>query len=1107
MKFCYTNERLKKQSRVTWKMLILTFIFLNSLLVFKVSAQGSAITGVIVDEKNQPLTGVNVVVKGKTAGTITDIDGKYSINAASTDVLSFTFVGFKTEEIAVGNQTQINVTLKEEVTTLNEVVVVGYGVQRKSDLTGSVSSVKADDIKNMPVARIDEALQGKAAGVMVLQNSGSPGSDPKIRVRGYSSINGGNPLVIIDGVSGGSLSNLNPGDVESMEVLKDAASQAIYGSAGGNGVILVTTKHGKSGATQSDLDVYYGSQSPWSTNQVKVANGQEYAAITNKTAARPNYFPYDPATNTYMDHLDSTKNLTSTNWIDKIFRTAMMKNINFSTSGGGDKSTFLLSLGYNSQEGTLLKTYNDKYILRINSDHKITKKIKTGESFNISRNNRSTEGEENEYGSPLSTAIQMLPIVPVYATDSSGNFAFKSSGADGIGSNVTNPLAQIAYNTNKSKNTAAFGDVYGNLEILKGLTYESRLGFNYSSNDNTNFISTYIIGAIHDASASQSVSNNQFEERIDLNEGWQFQNFVTYDHTFLEKHNITLLAGYESGYSLANYTDPTLANLFNNSPQMQNLTTGTVTSHYGKPTETSGYSYFGRLNYNYADVLLLQGNLRRDYSSKFGPSNRAGTFPAASVGFKFSELNAIKELHIIDFGKIRLGYGVTGNSDIPPFQYESSVGIIPINSYPFGTPPTLQSGAALLTAANPELKWEQVITTNLGVDLGFLKNRLSFTFDYFVRKNKDMLLRKSVPLFAGYDVTSAGNELGDANIDSRPLVNYGTLDNRGFEISLGYKDKIGALEFDLNGNISHIITKMENIGDPLYGGNGRGVANVCVTKDGEVVSAFYGYKTNGLYQESDFTWYKDNNGKWKRVAANPIGTAIVRGTNLAGDTVTFTTINTTARPGDFKFVDANGDGVISAKDIVKIGDPNPKFTYGFNANFKFKAFDLSMFFQGSYGNQIFNLLKVNLYSTNNGGLNYSPDLVNSFIPATYNTKDANAIPTLITPASNTNTGVARADPTLSASDFFVEDGSYLRLKNIQLGFTLPATLTQKVKIAKLRVYIGAKNLLTFTKYKGFDPEVGESTLGGVPNSILEKGFDRGTYPQSKMYLVGLNLTF
>jgi TonB-linked SusC/RagA family outer membrane protein len=785
-----------------------------------------------------------------------------------------------------------------------------------------------------------------------------------------------------------------------------------------------------------------------------------------------------------------------------------MRNVNFSTSGGNDKSNFFLSLGYNSQDGILLKTYSDKYILRINSDHKITKRIKTGESFNISRNNRSTEGEDNEYGSPLSTAIQMLPIVPVYATDSSGNFAYKSSGKDGIGSNVTNPLAQIQYNTQKIKNTAVFGDVYGNLEILKGLTFESRLGINYSSNDYTAFTSTYTIGAINDASASQTVSNNQFQERIDFNEGWQFQNFATYDHTFLEKHKITLLAGYESGYSLATFVNPTVANVFNNSEQMQNFETGTVTSIYGKPTETSGYSYFGRLNYSFADILLLQGNIRRDYSSKFGPNNRAGTFPAASIGFKFSELNAVKELHILDFGKIRLGYGSTGNSDIPPFQYESSVGIIPDNSYPLGLKPTLQSGAALLTAANPELKWEQVITTNLGVDLGFLKNRLSFSFDYFVRKNKDMLLRKSVPLDAGYDVTSAAAELGDANIDSRPLVNYGTLDNRGFEISLGYKDKIGALEFDLNGNISHIVTKMENIGDPLYAGNGRGVANVCVTKDGEVVSAFYGYKTNGLYQESDFTWYKDlTTGKWKRVAVNPAGTYMIKGTNAAGDTVIYSTINSNAKPGDFKFVDANGDGIISAKDIVQIGDPNPKFTYGFNANFKYKAFDLSMFFQGSYGNQIFNLLKVNLYSTNNGGLNYSPDLVNSFIPATYNTKDPNTVPTVITPASNTNTGVARADPTLNASDFFVEDGSYLRLKNIQLGYTLPASLTQKVKIAKLRVYVGAKNLLTFTKYTGFDPEVGENTLGGVPNPILEQGFDRGTYPQSKMYLVGLSLTF
>ena len=1099
MKYCYTNERLKKQSGATWKMLILIFILLNS-LVLKMSAQGTTVSGTVVDEKNQPLTGVNVVVKGKTTGTVTDLDGKFSINATGTDVLNFTYVGYKSEEIAVGNQTQMNVTLKEEVTALNEVVVVGYGVQKKSDLTGAVASIKADDIKNMPATRVDEALQGKAAGVMVLQNTGQPGADPQIRVRGYATINGGTPLVVIDGVSGGSLKDLNPGDIESMEVLKDAASQAIYGSAGANGVILVSTKRGNENQFHANLDMFWGSEQPWRKDNENVANGPEYAAIYNLT--HPNYFKN--IDNTYRSHNDSTQSLTDVNWIDKIFRSAMVQNYNLSVNTGSKKATIYSGLGYSNENGSVLRTYNKKYTFKLNSDIQVLKRLKVGESLSLSENISSNQGEHNEYSSPLSQAIQMIPIIPVFAKDGSGNYAYRN---DSVSCNITNPSAAINYNNNKATSKTIFGNVYLKLDLIKGLSYETHFGYNANSSLYASYTPAYFIGDTAEENSSLNSPINAVNRNTNTSQSWQFQNYVTYDLNLIEKINLTFVGGMESNYYTNTFVNKTAkgVDMLNKNWEDYNDTT----LHPLAPEKTNvvkGYAYFARINFDFVKIFLLQGNIRRDYSSKFGVNQRAGTFPAISAGIKFSEIEFIKDLNIINFGKIRAGYGETGNSDIQPFLYNSTLGILPINGYPFGSPLVNQQGAALLTAGNADLHWETVITRNIGIDLGFLKNRLTISADYFYRNNKNMLLRKSVPLTVGYVTTSATQELGDSKLDTRPQVNYGTLDNKGFEITLGYKDKIGDFEYELNANISHIETRIKSIGDPLYGTGARGISSVTKTVNEGVVSAFYGYRTNGIYKDGDFTWFKGKNNKWALVAADPSGKNLVPGTNVDGLPDTLHVVNSSAKPGDFKFVDANNDGTIDTKDLVQIGDPNPKFTYGFSLNLKYSSIDLSMFFQGSYGNNIFNLLKVNNFTINNGGLNVAPDLINSYIPATWNSKSAAVVPIMLTPARNTNTGEPRLDPTLGTpSDFYVEDGSYMRLKNLQIGYTLPSSLTQKVKISKLRVYVGAKNLLTFTKYTGFDPEVGENTSVQYP--ILEKGFDRGTYPQSKMYLVGLNLTF
>ena len=1088
------NSLLSRGSFFRFRFLLI-LILASQVSVF---GQGKQVTGTVYDDSGETLPGVNVIVKGTAIGTITNIDGSYAINLPNgASELLFSFVGYNDQTVSIDNKTQIDVTMKENVLEMDEVVVVGYGTQKKSDITGSVSSISAESLEKLPATRVDEAIQGKAAGVMVLQNSGQPGSAPVIRVRGLATVNGGSPLIVIDGISGGSLSDINPSDIESIEVLKDAASQGIYGSAGGNGVILVTTKKGKEGKLQTKLDVYAGLQSPWKKD-LNIANSQQYAALYNQYQTSflngENYFPYDDASGNYLNP-QTNEVLENTDWVDEIFRVALIQNYNLSLSGGKKDAKFFFGANYNSQEGTVKRTQNDRFIIRLNSEIKLFDKLTLGENFNISNNSTIGQNERNEYSSPLSTSIQMLPFVPIYATDDSGNYAYKEAG---LSSNITNPLAQIEYNNNLAKSMSITGNAFARIDIIKGLTFESRIGLTSANSNYKSFTPSFEIGSIGETSPSQSVSVNTYNRNTSSNFSWQWQNFLNYSFSILEKNNFALTLGQEAGYSkfIFENTQANGVDLETESWKSYTDTTGfRIIS--GKPIESAGYAYFARLNYDYDGIILLQANFRRDYSSKLGPNDRVGNFPSVSAGLKFSEFDFIKDLNIISFGKLRLGYGQTGNSDIQPYLYLNSMGPLAMTSYPFGG--VTREGAALITAANPDLKWETVVTQNIGLDLRLLENKFGITVDLFSRKNIDMLLRKSVPNTAGYRVTDPGNELGDANLDTSPLVNYGTLNNRGFEISIDYKDQVGKLKYSFNANITRAVTTIDDIGEPLTAGNGRGFTKVNRTQNGQPVAAFYGYKTDGIYQEDDFVWYQGKGNRWISVAPEENGTLIETGTYLGQD-VEYKLNNKNAKPGTFRYVDTDENGKISIEDMTMIGDPNPDFVFGFGANFDYQNFDLNLFFQGSLGNDIFNLLKVNSYTVKNGGLNLSTDLYNSYIPAQYDTKDKTIAPVLISEATNTSSGILRMDSDLLPSDFFVEDGSYLRLKNIQLGYTFPIASTQKMKIQKLRVYVGAKNLLTFTKYTGFDPEVGETT-------ILERGFDRGTYPQSKMYSVGVNLIF
>jgi TonB-dependent starch-binding outer membrane protein SusC len=1114
--------KIKSESKLRIRQFLFSIFLCSATMLF---AQQGTIKGKIADSKGDPIIGANVLVEGTSIGAISDINGEYTLTKvpAGTVQLSVKYIGYLSEALSVNvsdNQTtESSFVLIEDLQQLSEVVVIGYGTVKKSDLIGAVASVTVEDMQKIPNTGVSSMLQGMAAGVQVIPNSGQPGSQSTIRVRGLATVNGGNPLIVIDGIPGGSLNDLNPSDIESIEILKDAASQSIYGAAGGNGVILVTTKKGAAGKFTVKFDMYAGFSQPWKKD-INICDAQQYAEIYNlsKTSVGGNaYFIKDPNTGLYLDPTDSLA-LTDTKWTHEIFRkAAFMHNYNLSISGGNKISKFYTGFNYNEEEGTLHKTSNRKYTFRLNSDHTLFKIITVGENFNVTQAFQKNQGERNEYGSPLATSIQMLPVVPIYAPDSSGNFEYRGAG---LPSNVSNPVAQISHNNNINKSTSIDGNVFIRINILKGLTFESNYGMRHNPTEYRQFTPIFDIGSIGAFNPSQSKFTNEYDFNSTEANSWTWQNFFNYNVTLLDQHNFAFTLGTESGYYKYEYKNrignyDTIPFAFADWREFSSADTMEITQQ--KMTEQKSYAYFFRVNYDWAGILLLQANIRRDYSSKFGPNKRVGNFPSISAGLKFSEFDFVKNLNIIDFGKIRVGYGETGNSDIQPFQYLSSIAVLPVNSYPIdGT--ISEPGAGLITAGNPDLSWETVVTKNIGIDLRFLRNRLSLSFDLFKRENQDMLLRKSVPLAVGYFVGSgaASQELGDAALDTRPLVNYGTLDNKGFEITLSYKDQIGKLKYDFNVNFTRAVTKIKDIGDPLYGGSGRGLANVTQTQVDGPVSAFYGYKTNGVYTEDEFQWYFtkglrpdgtiDPARKWKRVPVDPNGGTVISGFDQAGNAITLRTMDETAVPGDPKFMDTNGDSIITALDWVQIGDPNPDFTYGFGLNLEYANFDFSMFWQGSYGNDVFNLMKVNSYNTNNGNLNYTYDLKDAYIPALYDEKDkTGAAPPVIADSKNTTTGAWRLNPDLASSDFYVEDGTYLRLKNIQLGYTLPISLTQKFKAEKLRIYVSARNLLTFTKYAGFDPEVGENT--STNNSLLERGFDRGTYPQSKTYTIGLSLIF
>lgn len=986
--------------------------------------QKNSVSGKVTDTSGSPLPGVTVVIKGTMKGGITDVDGNYSIAGSSgKDVLVFSFVGMKTEEIPINGKSVINVVLKEETIGLNDVVVVGYGVQKKSDLTGAIASVKASDIEKMPVATTDQALQGRAAGVTVTTNSGSPGSPVQIRVRGVGTINDSSPLFVVDGFPVDDIGYLNPADIASMEILKDASSTAIYGSRGANGVILITTKNGKNMETPViSFDSYYGVSTMW--RKPKLLDASQWAMLKNEALTNGGMA-------TIPELVDYQSLGKGTDWVKEVTRAASTRNINFSVTGGSEKVSYFISANNYLQEGIVKKSDFNRTSLRLNTSIKAKKWLTLGENLSIEYNKTHRINEDDEWTAVLIQATTIDPVTPVRLPN--GNFA-PSNYVD-----MNNPVAHIDRTNAYSKAFRVIGNVFGDITFNKYLSFKSNLGVNYTYGNDYDFNPIYHI------SGSESNDINSVYRGSSEGRSWNWSNYFTYARDF-GKHNLSVMAGMEASKDYNEWFSTRATALPKEFVQLRyihNAANRDKATSDGTMTDKRMQSYYGRINYSYDNKYLLTANIRRDGSSVFGPDKRYGTFPSFSAGWKVSQESFLADNTTISNLKIRAGWGQIGNDKIPTYKYYTLA-----NSgqrYPFGD--QIVDGISFPGIGNSELQWEETTTTNVGLDLGLWRGKFTMTADYYLRKTSNMLMQAPV--------------LAHVGLQEDPWVNVGAMNNKGFELELNYKDSKGGFKYELGFNFAANRNKVTDLGTSgsISSASLRNAGYVTRTMVGKPIAQFWGYKTQGLFQNWDeVNAWTDNEG------------------NL---------LQPNAAPGDIRYAkDATGNLYYGI-----IGNPLPKFTYGFNGQFGYKNVDLNLFFQGTYGNDIFNGTKI--YSDRPDAThNMSTRMLNRWT-GEGTTNDAH-YPRLNAADAN----------NIWFSDRYVENGSYLRLKNIQLGYTLPSELTQKFQIEKFRVYVGATNLLTFTKYDGFDPEIGTGYYGS-----LDLGVDRANYPQARTLLFGLSLTF
>lgn len=986
--------------------------------------QAKTVTGTVTDVSGEPIIGANIRIKGTTTGTITDIDGNFSIKAEPQSVIEVSYIGYLTQETVINNQKSIRFLLKEDTKTLDEVVVIGYGVQKKADLTGSVANINTEKLNTQSNANIGQALQGKIAGVDIVSQGGAPGSGTRIMVRGIGTLNNASPLYIVDGMYMNSIDHINPNDIASIDVLKDASSAAIYGSRAANGVIIVTTKEGSNteGKPIIDLSVNLGISTASKFLDMLDAKGwAEVTTIARQAIGKP-----------ALDMATDLANKPDNDWQDIMFRPALMQNYNLSVKGGGKYSTYYTGLGYFNQDGIVKGTNYQRYNIQSKNDYK-RGIFSAGTNLIISFSHDKPLHQELR-GGMIGTILQSVPTLEKYDDTREGGYG----GTYGDVVNIPHPLAIIDDNImdRYNENVKIFANLYAQIELFKGLKYKLNLTPDFSFERYKNYLNKYDFGL-----ATNSIT--QLTERQRRRRNILVENLLTFDRTFGE-HKISALAGYTYQDSRFRHIQAYGEGLPQGLEEIDAATTNR--SNEGNSWRSVLTSILGRVFYSYQNKYLFTATIRRDGSSKFGKNNRYGYFPSFSLGWNVAEEKFMENVHWLDQLKLRGGYGVLGNQEIDNYQYSSTTttGI----NYPDGNGGLLQ-GAFPKNFANPDIKWEETAMTNVGIDFMAFNNRLSLTADYYVKNTKDILLTVPIPISSG-----GAND---------PIRNAGKIRNNGFEFNLGWMDQPNP-DFSYGINLIGSFNKnkviaMGSESGSIKGGSTNQNITTSETKAGYPIGGYWLISTAGYFnsQEEVDAYAKD--GK---------------------------KIQPAAEPGDIKFVDANNDGVINDDDRVFQGSPFPDFTFALNGNMRYKNFDLSIGLQGVLGNKIYNATRQTLEDVTKGS-NFLASCLDYWTPENKNASH----PRLTWDDPNRNT---RAE-----SDRYLENGSYLRLRSVQLGYTFPQTWF-KGAIQHARVYINAENLFTITSYSGYSPDVNADNAN-------YRGFDNFIYPTNRTFMLGLNVTF
>ncbi|QEC42837.1 SusC/RagA family TonB-linked outer membrane protein [Pseudobacter ginsenosidimutans] len=989
------------------------------LLVFPVLAfsQSRTLTGKVTARKdNQPVSSVSIQLKGRSAGTSTGDNGEYSITVTSSDTIIASSIGYRRFEAAVKDLTTLNIVLEEADDALADVVVVGYGTQKKGDLTGSLSSVNSKDIKSLPVSNAGDAIQGRAAGVQIV-SSGSPGSNATIRIRGIGTINNSDPLLVIDGVpTDVPLNTISPDDIASIEILKDASAAAIYGSRGANGVVLISTKRGVSGKGALDFKAFYGSQN--ATSMVDLLNASQFASLHNEMMSN-NGQAQNPA------FANPPSLGAGTNWLDLLFRSAPMQNYSMAYSGGGPKSTFYVSGAMLDQQGIVINTSYKRYTLQFNHDSRVFDWLRFGNNLTMSHDIKKNGSYD------IRNTMAALPTQAVYNAD--GSYAGPVGQPSWVG-DIANPIGKATINDNKTAGYNILGNVFAELTLFKDLKFKTTGGMQAMFWDSRSWSPKYNWQPIPQP-------NSSLFQQYNKSLTWLWDNYFTYERSFQGGHRVTAMAGTSAQTNRYDNMDGSIQKFASNATQQ--LDNGTVDPTVGGTgNEWALLSFIGRINYAYKSKYLLTATIRRDGSSRFGDENKYGTFPSASAAWRISEEDFFKDITFVNDLKLRAGYGVTGNQNIGNYSFASVLQTVQYNFN--GTPVNAIVPQAI---PNPGVRWEKVEQANIGIDASFLRNRVNVTLDAYLKNTRDMLVPMSVPISTGYS---------DIVV---PSINLGHVQNRGIELAVNTKNLTGEFEWNTSFNVSYNQNRIMSLNDsvPLYAGSIGLNQNLAIQHAGGYpVNEFYGFVTSGIFQNQ------------KEVDDWAVQ---VPGSDA----------NNRTSPGDVKFRDLNNDGQINDDDRTFIGNPNPSFIFAMNNNFAYRGFDLSIFLQGIAGNDIYNANRIW-----QEGMAVAQNQTTAVLDRWRGEGTSNSMPRAVFNDPNKNTRV---------SDRFVEDGSYLRIKNITLGYTLPRSLVQRAKMSSLRVYISCQNLVTFTKYTGFDPE--------VPSN----GIDLNVYPVTRTISAGINLSF